>query len=817
MTHSGPLAGVALAVALLFLVAAAVSVFSRAFKLPFTVMLVLAGVSLAQAGEAFGVALFRIPLSEEVILFLFLPTLIFEAAYRIEFPRLRDNALAILLLAVPGLLLSTAVIGAAVNVGAGLPLLAALLLGAVLSATDPVAVIATFHQLGAPKDLRVLVEGESLFNDATAIVTAQILVGLLAVGSVTVGALGHGVVEFLVVFFGGLGVGVALACAAGWALGRLEGEPAVEISIMIALAYLAFVLAEAWLHVSGVMATLAAGLVMGGWGRAKITPEAEPAVERFWDFAAYVANALIFLLVGINVDFAALNQEIDVLLWAVAGMLVARALVVFGLTPLACATSGAPRIGLPTKAVMYWGGLRGAVALAVALSLQNAAFGDRFLAVVMGAVLFTLVVQGLTIAPLIQALGLDQDRPSDAFARLEAKAEAAVAAARRLPAFRAEGMVSLSVAERLAEDIAQDEAAARSALDALREGGLRPDEERRVLRRRGLAAERAALGRLWADRHVDETVYRRLRYANDRRIDAARHGSADRDLRRKPFWTKALIQKLPGAAARAFARDYETAWATWRAASAAVEALDASVADGLEDAGRVDEARQEFVLRRDQAKDALDAWAAEFPDFVASAQERLGRRLTYEARIDALQDQVESGATPEGIAEGLIADNRRAGRAMEAVRVRDLALDPLGLLRAAPIFAGLDAAALDALAKRLKRRLAAAEEVIVAEGAAGDSMFWIARGVVAVERRGSRGDRVRVATLMAGDFFGEHALLAHAPRNADCRATTPCELYELTARDFFAFETAAPEAGAAVRVAAATRSKSDFDPIETRF
>ncbi len=220
----------------LLLVAAATLAFSKRVKLPFTVALVLVGMGLAYlAGEGphflRPIANYRI--SPEVILYVFLPTLIFESAFNLDARQLRQNILPVLTLAIPGLLFSTLIIGTIVwyvtstFLSSAIPFSAALLLGAILSATDPVAVIALFKQLGAPKRLTILVEGESLFNDATSIVTAKIILGVALAGFFSIDTVLDGVIEFFVVFLGGIFVGWVLAVAVGLTLGRVESDPSI--------------------------------------------------------------------------------------------------------------------------------------------------------------------------------------------------------------------------------------------------------------------------------------------------------------------------------------------------------------------------------------------------------------------------------------------------------------------------------------------------------------------------------------------------------------------------------------------------------------
>ena len=231
-----------------------------------------------------------------------------------------------LVLAGPGLLLSTLVIGLVVGLTTSIPIAAALLLGAILSATDPVAVIGLFGRLGAPQRLRVLVEGESLFNDATSIVFARLLLGVVLAGTVSDRLILQGAVDFVVMFLGGLAVGWLLGLLTGYALGKVE-DRFIEITLTTVLAYVSYLVAEEVLHVSGVMATIAAGLTIGGWGRMKISHAVRHYLENFWEYVAFVANALIFLLVGLRVEPSPLLATLGVLFWVIVALLVSRAAV----------------------------------------------------------------------------------------------------------------------------------------------------------------------------------------------------------------------------------------------------------------------------------------------------------------------------------------------------------------------------------------------------------------------------------------------------------------------------------------------------------
>ena len=409
-------------IVLLLLVAALTTMFSKRLdKLPLTILLVFVGIIISALGDTVpGLSVVQeFELTPELVLFVFIPTLIFESAFNLNARDVGRNILPILTLAIPGLLISTAIIGFIFTTFTEFNLLVALLLGAILSATDPVAVIAIFKQLGVPERLTVLVEGESLFNDATSLVVAGILAGLVVAGVFNPEVLLDGFTEFLIVFIGGAIVGYLLALVFGYTLGVVESDPAIEITLTTILAYFSFIIAEHVFHVSGIMAVVAAALVIGSWGKSKVSPSTSEFMEHFWEYLAFVANALIFIMVGMQIDLLVLWQSVDLIALVVIAMLISRAFVVFGVVPLLGKLPGSEPIEFPFRAVMYWGGLRGAIALAIVLALPDFEYKDTLTSIVMGAVLFTLVVQGLTIEKLVKYFGLDKLSFSDNLAKLD--------------------------------------------------------------------------------------------------------------------------------------------------------------------------------------------------------------------------------------------------------------------------------------------------------------------------------------------------------------------------------------------------------------
>ncbi len=818
MAHSSHVAELVAGLSLLLLLASAILVLARIIRLPFTVALVLAGIAVAQLSVHLPLGAARLVdfhISPDIIFYVFLPSLIFESAFHLDARQLRDNLLPVLTLAVPGLLISTFVIATLVAYLTDVPFAAAMVLGAILSATDPVAVIALFHQLGAPQRLTVLVEGESLFNDATAIVAAKILLSVAVAGYFTPATAGNAVIQFALVFFGGIAVGWLLALIAGYVLGAVHENQAIEISILTTLAYLSFVIAEEFFHVSGVMATVAAGLTMGGWGRSKISPGIADYIEHFWAYIAFVANALIFLLVGLAIDFTALLAFADVLLVAIAAMLLSRVLVIYTLVPAVGHLPGAERVSRSYQTVMFWGGLRGAVALAVVLSLGDFAWTEAFTAVVMGAVLFTLVVQGLSIEPLMRWFGLDKPAVADQLALEEVRVEAIQEAIRQIPALGSGGLFSAPIAARLEAEQQLEIDAIHNGIAALHDQEISDVQAQRNLWMRCLAIERIAYYELFSRHHIDEHAYRALDHATRQRIDQLRHHglkatsfAASSRATGKAWWQQ-LYRRVPGhlgqlLQSRSVAQEYVRTWAEFQACRRVGASLEDMETAGTLEPELMSVVGQVFDARRSEARSRLDDWAAQFPEFVKAMQGRLAERLVLRVEYDEIARQVDSGLVPHGLGDGLLESLEGRIREFGTLTYRELEIDPVELVRQVSFFRELTAKDIALVVKHLKSRTVAPGETIISEGEAGRAMFFIARGVVRVLRGAEDGER-QLATLLAGDFFGEMALLSDAARSATCRATTACALYELSRADVDRVIAQCPLLGQSLQHAAAER------------
>ncbi len=799
MEHaSNNIADLVTGIVLLLLIAAVTTMISKRLdKLPLTILLVFVGIAISTFGESVpGLSLLAdFHLTPEIVLFVFIPTLIFESAFNLDARQVSSNIWPILTLAIPGLLISTGIIGFIFATFTEFDLMVALLLGAILSATDPVAVIAIFKQLGVPERLTILVEGESLFNDATSLVLAGILTGLLAMGSFTPGVLLTGSGDFLFVFAGGIAVGWVLAILTGFTLGGIESDPAIEITLTTILAYFSFIIAEHVFHVSGIMAVVAAGMTIGSWGKSKISPSTSQFMEHFWEYLAFVANALIFLMVGLQIDLVVLWQSIDLIAIVAIAMLVSRAIVIFGVVPLLGRLPGSEPIGMPFQTVMYWGGLRGAIALAIVLSLPEFGYKDTLISLVMGAVLFTLVVQGLSIEQLVKFLGLNALSVPEQFARLEGDRYARQQGLERLSSLVGDGLFSQRIADNIREKCERNLQELNEDIESLN-SSMSQAEMARILAMRCLAREKARFYELFSRGLINEWAFKELDHTVDVQIDEVRHRGLMPTAEIEPsigqVISNAIVNLFSSVGAHAIVerlstsriiRDYDVAWGRYRAANSVLHGLETIAGESQIDIETTDEVRQVYEDILHATKLQIDEVAEQYPEFVETIQEQLGQRLLLIAEHDSIEHAAELGMIKEGIAHEILKD--------QAERIRQLKQDKMSalfeievteILKKVPMFQGLDDEEHDYIGSRLRSKTVPRGTEIIKQGHAGDSMFLIARGIANVEIDDD-GARNHVATLYAGDFFGESALLHSAPRNATAIAATPCSLYELNRAD----------------------------------
>ncbi|WP_379153607.1 cation:proton antiporter [Paenibacillus sp. sgz5001063] len=393
----------------LILLAISIGVIAVAKKVnqPYSIALVMVGLLLG---------LVRVPVLEEaevfitqshvfqaIIISLFLPILLGDATLKLPFSHLMEQRKPVLALAFGGTLLSFLLIGLAVYWGLGLPLIVSFTFAALMSATDPISVISIFKSLGVPKHIVTIIEGESLFNDGIAVVLFQISsVYLLSYMEMGWAGIGSGILLFLKFALGGILVGAIMGYVFSQLI-RLYDDFPLEIGFSMLLFFGSYFISEHF-NVSGVIAVAVSGLIFGNYGaRVGMSETTKTNINSFWDVITLVANSLIFLMIGLEIKNINFSDKWWLILAAIVIVLLGRTVALY--------TSLAFMKNFPGswKSVLNWGGLKGSLSIALALSLPMSFEGRQdILVLTFSVVLFSLLVQGLSIKPLVKKLGLTQ-------------------------------------------------------------------------------------------------------------------------------------------------------------------------------------------------------------------------------------------------------------------------------------------------------------------------------------------------------------------------------------------------------------------------
>ena len=806
---------------------------ARRSNIPYTVLLAIIGVALGFAAQHLGVeaggghgadehgggpawmqlaqAIGGLRITSDVILFLFLPALVFESAMSLDLRKLMEDMRSILFMAIVGVVVSAAIVGVSLWAVSGMALVVCLLLGAIVSATDPVAVIALFKDLNAPKRLTVLVEGESLFNDATAIVMATIFIAILAEGETP--GVAAGLLDFLIVFLGGIAAGAVIARPVIWIMRAFRKDAMIILTLTVTLPFIAFVIAEHFLHVSGVMAVVVSGLTVGSLGRRLVPPQVFKEVEHAWHQIGFWATSLIFVLVGLAVPRMLGDHVIDyiddILVLTIAAT-AARAFIIYGLLPALDAMTGKQKVSLGYETIMFWGGLRGAVSLALALIVletqEISPEGRAFVGVLVTSyVLFTLLVQATTINPLMRLFGLHKLSPPDQALRDRSVASALQSASIELGRFAA--FHEIAPAERAAA-LSRFETAASQAQQKGAGDALSPDDWVRTGLAMALAQERQAYLTRFGEGFTTTAQLQDALARIDDIIDA---------VKTDPFnWRAAAMKGV------AYRKRFRAALSLQRnlgitSPLAGLLARRLGVLDFIRQVLREQKEngvseieavlpvnararfRQYFDERYDLVSQNAAALAIQYPDYAAALHRRdlalAGLRLE-ESAYDRLLDQSIIGPEIHGdLVKRLESASANEGR-LPKLRLK---LNTAELVAKVPFFDELGASRQKRIARLLRTRLFVPGDRIIAKGDIGDEMFFIADGAVKVILEDQD------VTLGTGDFFGELALITDQPRNADVEALGFSTLLVLRRRDFAGFVNRYPELREKIKKIAAER------------
>lgn len=813
-------------IASLFVVIGAAEPLAERLRLPYSVILATLGI-LIGAGAAFFLrteltdalnplaeAILGLPIRSNVFLYVFLPTLLFQVTLGMNLRRMLDDWVPILVLAVLAVVVATLAVGYALHWVSDLPLALCLLVGSIVSTTDPSAVAGIFRSLAAPRRLGRIIEGESLLNDAAAIALFGLFLAFVTVGAAetTVWA---SVARFPTLILGGLVVGwlaAQLAVRLMSLFGRLE---LAQVSVSVALPYLAYVGAEQLVGASGVIAVVAAGLTLNLTGPGRLSPGAWAYLREVWDVLAHWSGALIFILAALLVP--RLLEEVTLTHVGLIGVvtvaaIAARAAVLWGLLPLLSLLRLSPVVEAPYRVAILWGGLRGAVTLALALAVTESFFvpaeSKRIVAILAtGFVLFTLMVQGTTLRWVIGRLGLDRLSPIDAALSSQVVA-VALQTVREDVAEATENYdltreIVRSEAVRFGERLDRAVAAAEDHEDIL-------DRDRITLGLIALAgAERDMILARFRERVISSRLSERILSDADRIIEATRAGGRTAYLRAAraglnygPRVRAAVMLHnrlgLSAPLARMTADRFERLLSTRLILRDLHGFIDGRIR--RIHGRRVGDLLHELLDRRLEGIDeALDALRLQYPGYAEELERRFIRRTALrleEREYDAMRDD---GLIGDELHTSLIQDVARRRAGSERRPRLDVAVRKAELVRQFPLFSDLDERALRRLRRALVTRYADAGEIVIRKDRPARSVFFIATGAVEIETAGVE------HRLGRGEMFGQMSLLMRRPLRTEVRAIAPSTLLVLDEVRFLRLVKRSRRLQDAIRESAAKR------------
>jgi CPA1 family monovalent cation:H+ antiporter len=535
---------------LVFMVAGGVGVFvAKVGRFPYTVALLLAGIGVSVVSAVLGTPLFDIRLSHDLILLVLLPPLLFEGAATTDLESFRENLPPILMLAVPGLILSIIVLGVLGRFAFGFPILISLLFAAMILPTDPVSVLALFDELGAPERLSTLVEGESLLNDGVGVVVFSALLAIVQSvgpnselsGVLTLSRLGRTAFDIAVASGGGVVVGLL----AGYIVYRVMinlDENMTEVVLTLILTYGSFLLAEHYLHVSGVIATVVAGLFIGNRGAEyAMSPQTKLSVFNTLETAAFIVNTFIFVAIGASTPIRLFARYAEPIAIAIVLVLLARVVAVYPLTALVNYVSD-PDVPFEYQHVMVWGGLHASIPIALVLGLPpNFPYGGQLRAMVFGVAAFSLVVGGLSMSNVLDRLGIvTRSDDQQLYELLNGRAQAADAALDAADRLRRRGDIPGDVYEDFTAEYEREQEDLRHAISELMQEN--PDlrrEEMLIGERRLLQREKSAIHDAMQNGVIADDIGDRLLEEVNLKLDRVNDGEStvgEREEGYEEFW-----------------------------------------------------------------------------------------------------------------------------------------------------------------------------------------------------------------------------------------------------------------------------------------
>ncbi len=774
-------------------------------RLPYSVILAVLGIVIGLGATFFlntdltdalnpgAQAIIDLPIRSDVFLYVFLPTLLFQATLGMNLRRMLDDWMPILMMAVVAVIVATLSIGYALSWVSALPLVACLLIGAIVSTTDPSAVVSIFRSISAPRRLSRIIEGESLLNDAAAIALFGLFMSFVMLGRPDP-SLSDAVGQFPLLIVGGALTGWLMARLAVWMMAFVDRWEKAQISISVALPYLAYIVAEQSVGASGVIAVVVTGLTLNLTGPGRLSPIAWTNLQEVWDLLAHWAGALIFILAALLIPRlleGVQPSDFGLLAVVVLAATLARAAVLFGLLPLLTTIGLSPVVERPYRTAMLWGGLRGAVTLALALavteSTQVPLETKRLVGILAtGFTLFTLIVQGTTLRTVITKLGLDELTPLDTALSRQVVAVALQSVredvSRTAENYDLTHQIVRNEAKQFSERLDEAVKAAEDSAEIL-------DRDRITLGLIALAgAERDSVLARMRERTMSSVLSEKILSDADRLIEGARTGGRigyQRASNRSVVYGKSfrIAVFLHNRLRISFPLTRITADRFERLLMQRLilRDLDGFVRGRIRriHGRRVAELLDDLLERRSEAVEtALEGLRLQYPGYAEKLERRFIRRTALRLEEREYAVMREDGLVGEELYSVLMQEVAARRALSEGRPVLDIALKGRDLVRQFPLFSDLDKASLRKLSRALRTRYANAGDTILSKDELTRSVFFIASGAVEVEfgRHTTR--------LGRGEMFGQLAMLMKRPRRVNARALAPSTLLMLDEASF---------------------------------
>ncbi len=813
-------------IASLFLVIGAAEPLAARLRLPYGVILAVLGIliaagatvilrtTLTNALDPVAAAIVSLPIRSNVFLYVFLPTLLFQATLGMNLRRMLDDWVPILVLAIVAVVVATLSVGFALSFVSTLPLAACLLIGAIVSTTDPSAVVSIFRSISAPRRLARIIEGESLLNDAAAIALFGMFMGYVMLG-VPDPTLGDSLPRFPFLIVGGALSGWVAARIAAGIMALFSRYEMAQISVSVALPYLAYIGSEQLVGASGVIAVVAAGMTLNLIWPGRLAPQAWVNMTEVWGLLAHWAGALIFILAALLIPRlleAVRVEDFALIAVVIVAATAARAVILFGLMPLLSALKLSPVVERPYRTAILWGGLRGAVTLALALAVTESfrvpLEVKRLVGILAtGYTLFTLIVQGTTLRLVIGWLGLDRLSPIN-----QALSNQVIAVA--LQTVR-EDVAKMAENYELTHEIVRAEAKRfgerlDGAVKAAEEGGEILDRDRITLGLIVLAgAERDNILRRVRERSISARIAEQVVSDADHLIEATRLGgrsgysrAARKSVGYGQSFRLALFLHNRLGLSRTLARMTADRFELLLSQRLTLRDLDGFIDGRIRriHGRRVADLLHELLARRIEMVDtAVDGLRLQYPGYAEVLERRFILRTALRLEEREYAAMREDGLVGAELHTALMQDIAARRAKAESRPKLDLGVQRSKLVQQFPLFADFDAEALKRLSRVLVTRYVDEGTVLFRKDSPAKSVYFIASGAVELE---SAGQTLR---LGRGEMFGQMAILLQKPRRAVVRAIAPSTLLVLDETRFRRMLKRSPRLQKAVRDSAEKR------------